>query len=108
MSDAVLFYCRRCPKEFDEAWKRDVHMMVCAGREPQFNEWRATPPSNLDVMGRVALALQIAAKDGPTDGAHHKAWVIDQMVRALTADRYAEFVAAVTQPEGRWDVGIAP
>lgn len=31
----------------------------------------------------ITKALEIA-KDGGIDGAHHKAWVIDQMVRALT------------------------
>lgn len=33
---------------------------------------------------RIAKALNIASDNGQTDGAHHKAWVIDQMVRALT------------------------
>ncbi len=33
---------------------------------------------------RVTKALKIAVEHGDTDGDHHKAWVIDQMVRALT------------------------
>ena len=33
---------------------------------------------------RINEALQIARNYGGIDGAHHKAWVIDQMVRALT------------------------
>ena len=33
---------------------------------------------------KINLALKIAADDGTVDGAHHKMWVIDQMVRALT------------------------
>lgn len=33
---------------------------------------------------RVAKALAIAGQYGQIEGAHHKAWVIDQMVRALT------------------------
>jgi len=33
---------------------------------------------------RIALALAIAYDYGQVDGDHHKAWVIDQMVRALT------------------------
>lgn len=33
---------------------------------------------------RVATALDIAVQSGQVDGAHHKAWAIDQMVRALT------------------------
>lgn len=33
---------------------------------------------------RVFRALQIAEEYGSYDGGHHKMWVIDQMVRALT------------------------
>lgn len=33
---------------------------------------------------RIEKALSIAVAYGGTDGAHHKDWVIDQMVRALT------------------------
>lgn len=33
---------------------------------------------------RIAKALKIAVDHGGTDGDHHKRWVIDQMVRALT------------------------
>lgn len=33
---------------------------------------------------RIEKALDIAASHGGTDGGHHKMWVIDQMVRALT------------------------
>lgn len=58
-------------------------------------------------------ALDIAMRYGQTDGAHHKAWVIDQMVRALLGERYGAWVAYAkggrdgpdTYP---WDEGIAP
>lgn len=33
---------------------------------------------------RIQRALDVAIRYGGTDGDHHKAWVIDQMVRALT------------------------
>jgi hypothetical protein len=33
---------------------------------------------------RVKRALDFAVRYGGIDGAHHKLWVIDQMVRALT------------------------
>ncbi len=33
---------------------------------------------------RIAKALAFAVRHGGHDGSHHKAWVIDQMVRALT------------------------
>jgi hypothetical protein len=61
----------------------------------------------------ILLALDIAEQYGQTDGAHHKAWVIDQMVLALTGDDYADWVAAYCYGEdGRstysWDEGVAP
>jgi hypothetical protein len=62
----------------------------------------------------VKEALNIAASYGQIDGAHHKAWTIDQMVRALcvTQRRYDEFVKIVKSEDGKemydWDEGIAP
>lgn len=79
-------------------------------------------------------ALRIARMYGKVDGAHHKQWVIDQMVRALTGcpqvriDRgpeamphfrkgesfeylkwVADFQAGEDGPETyTWDTGIAP
>lgn len=37
-----------------------------------------------DQADRIQKALDIAVRYGGNDGAHHKDWVIDQMVRALT------------------------
>ncbi len=80
-----------------------------------------------DTDARVAKALDIA-EYGPIDGEHHKRWVIDQMVRALTgcpmisksgfdvrgneytyeaqgeSEEYLRFV----HETGGWDEGIAP
>ncbi len=82
-------------------------------------------------------ALQIAAECGGIDGAHHKQWVIDQMVRALTgcpmvqrlaldcnsapywyssrgeSEEYEEWVEGVRYGEDGpatydWDEGIIP
>jgi len=36
------------------------------------------------VKERINKALEFALRYGGIDGDHHKAWVIDQMVRALT------------------------
>lgn len=36
------------------------------------------------LLSRHAAALDVARQFGGVDGAHHKAWVIDQMVRVLT------------------------
>lgn len=76
---------------------------------------------------RIVKALKYA-EDGVYDGAHHKDWVIDQMVRALTgcpmvtkagkdylgaiysyeaqgeSGEYLRFVHEI----GGWDEGIAP
>lgn len=38
----------------------------------------------MSIKDRVAKAIDYAVRYGQIDGAHHKAWVIDQMVRALT------------------------
>lgn len=82
---------------------------------------------------RIKQALEIA-QDGGFDGAHHKMWVIDQMVRALTgcpvvektgigsisgepftyqtlgeSNEYRAWVAAYEQNGAyEWDRGIAP
>ncbi len=58
-------------------------------------------------------ALSIALEFGGNDGSHHKAWVIDQMVRHLTGDGYEEWVKDAKAGEDgpdtyEWDVGIAP
>ena len=61
----------------------------------------------------VEKALEIATRYGQIDGAHHKAWTIDQMVRALTGEGYDDFVKEhCTGEDGpatyAWDEGIAP
>lgn len=66
-----------------------------------------------DLERRTALALGIARRFGGIDGAHHKDWCIDQIVRALTEDNYEAFVANANAGEDgpdtyTWEVGIAP
>lgn len=76
---------------------------------------------------RIAKALSYA-EDGLPDGDHHKAWVIDQMVRALTgcpaitksttdvsgtpysyeAQGESEAYLRFVHDAGVWDEGIAP
>lgn len=63
---------------------------------------------------RVKKALEIAYDYGQIDGAHHRLWVIDQMVRALLGDdEYQKWVETYEMPEEdgegyKWDCGIAP
>ena len=70
---------------------------------------------------KIEEALDIAMSYGSCDGSHHKMWVIDQMVRALTGPRYEEWVTAARgekmfddeyleefEYEYEWDEGIPP
>lgn len=61
---------------------------------------------------KIKSALDIAIQYAQIDGSHHKMWVIDQMVRALTGDRYEEFLKEFfdgdEEDEWIWDEGIAP
>lgn len=90
-----------------------------------------------EVTERLAEALRVARHFGGVDGGHHKAWVIDQMVRCLTgcptesregvdhdyvtytydvlgeSDEYKAFVAehndGIHGPSSfSWEEGIAP
>lgn len=64
---------------------------------------------------RVEKALEIAFKFASFDGNHHKAWAIDQMVRALcrSEEKYQAWVAEYEKPlengdRYEWYTGIAP
>ncbi len=75
---------------------------------------------------RVGQALTMALRFGGIDGDHHKAWVIDQMVRALTgckfdksdtclddSEEYLQFVKDAKDGDDGpdtydWNEGIAP
>lgn len=65
-------------------------------------------PATIEECNRNNNALNIAIAYSQIDGTHHKAWCIDQMVRALTGDDYALFVKEYERSgEYTWDVGIA-
>lgn len=56
-------------------------------------------------MNAVSVAEQFAG----IDGAHHKDWVIDNMIQYLLADKYPQFVEAYEKTYSRkWNKGIAP
>jgi hypothetical protein len=62
---------------------------------------------------RIVDAINIAIRFGGIAGDHHKAWVIDQMVRKLAGDDYEQIVKdAKNGADGpdtySWDEGIAP
>ena len=62
---------------------------------------------------RISAAIELATRYGGIDGAHHKAWVIDQMVRILAGKDYEALVVKAKAGEDGpdtydWDCGIAP
>lgn len=63
---------------------------------------------------RSKAAIELAVKYGGIDGGHHKAWVIDQMVRILAGPkRYEQIVAEAKAGEDgpetySWDEGTPP
>lgn len=71
-------------------------------------------------VDRIQVALDIAWRYAQVDGAWHKMWTIDQMVRILcgSEEEYNAWVAKYTEPfyneelkcmdYYNWDTGIAP
>ena len=64
---------------------------------------------------KISAALDTAMRYGQIDGDHHKAWVIDQMVRELLGcqEKYVIWVEEYERGEDgpqtyEWDSGIAP
>lgn len=67
----------------------------------------------MDSNERISKALEIAFQYGQIDGDHHKAWVIDQIVRVLTDIEYENWVKEYEYDEEDdeyydWNIGIAP
>lgn len=63
-----------------------------------------------ELVERINSALDIMVRYGQIDGAHHKAWVIDQAVRALIGDElYLGFIRFINEEDTySWDEGITP
>lgn len=62
---------------------------------------------------RIGDALELIVQYGGIDGAHHKAWVLDQAVRILAGSDYDQLIKeACNGKDGpdtyAWDTGIAP
>lgn len=61
---------------------------------------------------KIEEALGLIEEYGGIDGAHHKQWLLDQLVHVL-ADDYEQWVAEYQKGEDGpetylWDEGIAP
>lgn len=68
---------------------------------------------NMNACKQCDEALEIILRYGGIDGNHHKAWVLDQVVRVLTGENYAQWVTDAKDGEDGpntydWDEGIAP
>lgn len=72
--------------------------------------WRpGDPEPSSSPERRIKQAITWAESYGQTDGAHHKMWVIDQMLRSLLEDGYDAWVETYEDDgEYEWDTGIAP
>lgn len=60
----------------------------------------------LDSAGRIRKALRVAREHGSSPEPREKAWVIDQMVRALLGER--DYTEWTTSRGATWDQGKAP
>lgn len=90
-------------------------MVACGGWFAVYPARRAAELlAELDAMrAERDDAIATAVRFGGVGGDHHKAWVIDQMVRVLAGPGYERVVAeAKTGHDGphsyEWDTGIAP
>lgn len=71
------------------------------------------PDSEFEATEPIDRAVELAVRFGGIGGDHHKAWVIDQMVRVLTGPMYETVVREACDGEDGpntydWDVGITP
>ncbi len=89
-------------EDHGEQWHERGECVICRDGPP------VEPPTH-----KIEKALDVIRRYGGIDGAHHKAWVLDQAVRALTGDKYEEWVKDACDGEDGpntydWDVGIPP
>jgi hypothetical protein len=69
------------------------------------NQWKQRADVAETHIGQV---LYLLCAFGQTDGAHHKAWVIDQIARELLGDDYGKWIASQKADGLTWDKGVAP
>jgi len=109
-----------------KAWRasstqRLGRLLAAALRLPPFRlparVFSTTTMNNIDdedLQKRIDKALKVAVLYAHCAGDHHRLWVIDQMVRALTGRQYKKWLATVTKDENGtphvdlWDKGDAP
>jgi hypothetical protein len=91
---------------------KDPEFQAIAGVDLRRNN--LTLVNELHTKCRAALAIAMSyGGPGCSDTVDHARWVIDQMVRALTGDRYEDFVRLAKNGEDgpetyAWEEGVAP
>lgn len=80
-----------------------------ASGSPSFTKQAFEAGANSVAVPAIDLALQF----GGIDGAHHKSWVIDQMVRLLAGEHYERIIRDAKAGEDgpdtyEWEEGIPP
>ncbi len=67
------------------------------------------PTRQRNLEKRIGAASRVIVKYGMTDGAHHKQWVLDQVLRELWGPTYEVSRKLLLEADGNeWDEGIAP
>lgn len=98
-----------------KGWKSILNIINNLQKEIEKKEKRLN--RQLELLNKqekqISQALETAFDYGQSDGEHHKAWVIDQMVRALTGKKYDKWINDYmydeeTRDSYTWDKGIAP
>lgn len=73
---------------------------------PTYDELLKENQKYKEVIDKVR---NIAYEYGQIDGAHHKTWVIDQIIRELLGTEYDNFIKEYEEDgEYTWDIGIVP
>lgn len=58
--------------------------------------------------GKIADALIIAMRYGHRRRVRERAWVLDQIIRALTGDHYQDWITSFEATDRKWDTGTEP
>lgn len=103
---------RRTKKRWTASWGRCDHAPHQTAdaviRQPELWSTRELTPQE-----RIDAAVALALRFGGIPGDHHRAWVLDQVLRALTGPAYVrhvqEYERTDCDPDAySWDVGIPP
>lgn len=95
-------------------WSQVWLVRIIDGPGPYWRREGLTEPPTvgLSLAERAERAARVAHRFGMIDGAHHKQWVIDQMLREMLGEEgYGAWLAEMNSfvPEYLpWDPGIAP